>query len=312
MSIFVPHSVNFHVDSASAILIGGITSENAGIATEINSEEVAGSPYALNSTVKSQKPTIGFSTRDLKKAIDICGLIGASIKGATNPGLELWLAQIADGVVMSGTNHKKLQMRNGRLVIRRLSASHQDDAQVDLEAMSIFDGTNAPLIPSTASLALPGVPADPARHTLKDVTFGGVSITGIQSVDIDFGLTIDMLSYASEVYDMALLLSKIQPSITIRTLHPNQFLPTGAVPLAGLAGTHANTTIRLRKRATGATPFVADATAEHIVITTAGLLTCETPFQSSAFKRGEITYKITTRFDGTNVPLIFNTASALA
>jgi hypothetical protein len=312
MTIFVGHSVNIHPDGAgSAVLLGGITQMSEDIQTEINSEEVAGSPYALNTTIKSQKPSMKFSTRDIKKAIDTFGLLGLTIAGATNPGLEMWKAFIEAGVTKSGSFHKKTRMPAGRAVIRKLMINHQDDAQADCEAMSTYDGTNLPFIPSAANQALPGTPADPARHTLYNVTFGGVAIPGVTSIDIDFGLTIDMISADSDIYDTYLLLSKIQPTLTIKTLRPGLFLTSSGVPLSGLAGTHANTKIQLRKRATGTTPFVADATTEHISITTAGILTIETAFNSSAFKRGEITYKITSRFDGTNTPLVFNTATAI-
>jgi hypothetical protein len=99
--------------------------------------------------------------------------------------------------------------------------------------------------------------------------------------------------------------------ITFKTLNTDLFLTSGGVPLLGLTGTQANTTIKLRKRLTGAAPFVADATAEHISINTAGILSIDKAFSSSGNKRGEIAYKLTTRFDGTNVPLVFSTTATL-
>jgi hypothetical protein len=312
MTIFTGHSVNIHPDAAgSAVLMGGITQMDADIGTEINSEEVAGSPYAQNTTISAIKPKIMFSTRDIAKSITACGLIGLTIKGSTNPGLVLWQAQIANGVVAAGSLHKNIRMPEGRLMIRKISVSHQEDAQADLEAVALYDGTNLPFIPSAANQALPGVPADPARYTLHSVSVGGVAIPCVQSLDIDFGLTLDQFGCDSDVWDTHLLLSKIQPIISIRTLRPSQFLTTGGVPLFGLVGTHANTVIKLRKRATGASPFVADATAEHISITTAGLLSIDKAFSASGNKRGEIAYRITSRFDGTNVPLIFSTTATL-
>jgi len=311
MTIYTGHSVNVFPDGAgSAVLFGGITQMDAEIAPEINSEEVAGSPYALNTTLKAIKPKMTFSTRDVAKAISTCGLIGLGIAGSTNPGVEMFSAQMLNGVLRSGSVHRKIRMASGRLMIRKLSCSHQEDAQADLEAMAIWDGTNLPFIPTDA-VALPGTPADPARYTLASLNFGGVDIPCLQQLDIDFGLTLESFGCDSDIYDTHLLLSKIQPLITFTTLQTDQFLASGGVPLQGLAGTHANTIIKLRKRATGATPFVADATAEHISITTAGLLTLEKAFGATGNKRGETTYRITSRFDGTNVPLIFSTTATL-
>lgn len=312
MSLFVGHSINIHPDAAgSAVLLGGITQMDADIATEVNQEEVAGSPYALNATVKSQKPKIMASTRDVKKGLDTIGALGLTILGATNPGLVFWQAFIENGIVKTGSFHKSIRMPTGRIICRKLSCSHQEDAQLDVEAMAIYDGTNLPFIPSTAAQALPGVPADAARYTLHSLTIGGVAITKLLSLDIDFGINLESLGADSDVWDTQLLLSAMKPVITFRTGNTGQFLTSGGVPLAGLSGTHANTTIKLRKRATGATPFVADATAEHISITTAGLLTIDKAFSGSGFKRGEAAYKINSRFDGTNVPLIFSTVAVL-
>jgi hypothetical protein len=311
MTIYTGHSVNVFPDGAgSAVLFGGITQMDAEIAPEINSEEVAGSPYALNTTLKAIKPRMMFSTRDVAKSVTTCGLIGLNILGATNPGVEMYSAQMLNGVLRSGSVHRRIRMPAGRLMIRKLSCSHQEDAQADLEAAAIWDGTNLPFIP-TENVALPGTPADPARYTLASLNFGGVDIPCLQQLDIDFGLTLESFGCDSDIYDTHLLLSKIQPVITFTTLQTDQFLITGGVPLQGLAGTHANTIIKLRKRATGATPFVADATAEHISITTAGILTIEKAFGATGNKRGETTYRITSRFDGTNVPLIFSTTATL-
>lgn len=312
MTIYTGHSLLIHPDTASAVLLGGLTQVDAEVGTEVNSEEVAGSPYSQNTTIRAIKPKIMASTRDIVKAITACGLVGLTIKGATNPGLEVWQALIENGVVKSGSFHKKIRMPEGRLMIRKISVSHQDDAQADLEAVALYDGTNLPFIPSASNLALPGTPADPARYTLHSVSFGGVSIPCVQSLDVDFGLTLDQFGCDSDVWDTHLLLSKIQPVITINTLRPGQFLTSGGVPLFGLVGTHANTVIKLRKRATGASPFVADATAEHISITTAGLLSIDKAFAASGNKRGDISYRITSRFDGTNVPLVFSTTATLS
>lgn len=310
-ALYTAHSVNVYPDGAgAAVLIGGITDMSEDIATEVNSEETAGSYYAQNSNVKSQKPRLTFGTRDLKKAIDTIGLLGLSILGATNPGLEFWKAQMLNGVVKSGSSHRKVTMKNGRLMIRKISIAHQDDAKVECEAMPIYDGTNYPLIPAEGS-ALPGTPSDPARHTLGTLSIGGVSIDLVQNLEIDFGITLDALGGDSDVWDTQLLLSKVQPTITFTTLGPGLFLTSGGIPLPGLAGTQANSVIKLRKRANGATPFVADATEEHISINTAGILTIEKAFGSTLFKRGEMVYKFTSRFDGTNAPLVFDTTAAM-
>lgn len=312
-TLYTAHSVLVQPDGMGApVLIGGITQLDGDTQTEINAEETAGSPYAQNTNIKSQKPMASFSTRDIAKAIDTFGFIGLTIQGTTNPGVEIWQALIENGVVKAGNFHKKTTIKTGRAIIRKISVSHQEDAQADCEVMSIYDGTNAPMIPSASSLALPGTPADPARYTLHSLTFGGVAINKLQNIDIDFGMNLESLGGDSDVWDTQLLISKLQPIITFRSGDLSKFLTASGVPLLGLNGTHANTIIKLRKRATGSVPFVADGTAEHITITTAGIVNFEKVITASQNKRGEQSYRITTRFDGTNVPLIFDTTATLS
>jgi hypothetical protein len=81
--------------------------------------------------------------------------------------------------------------------------------------------------------------------------------------------------------------------------------------LPGIAATHANTSIRFRKRINKTGTFVPDATAEHIVITSDGMVVPIQPFQAQNQADGNTQFELTGVFDGTNTPFLINAASAL-
>jgi hypothetical protein len=56
---------------------------------------------------------------------------------------------------------------------------------------------------------------------------------------------------------------------------------------------------------------VADVTAEHIKLTAAGMATIENIFDDQADEPAQVSCEITTNYDGTNVPITIDTASAI-
>lgn len=304
MTLYTGHIVRVHPDGASsAVDFGAITSFSAPLGIQLLNEVTAGSPYAGQVNIQSADPRFTFSTRDIRKAIATFGFLGLRIAGATNPGVVAYAAQLDNGVIRSGNNHRSMRMRSGRAFLRRISVSNREDAQADCEVMSLYDGANLPVIPADG-VSLPVVPSDPARYTISSVTIAGINIPCVQSIDIDNGLNITMDSCSSNPYNEHLSIESVQPTITIRTLNAALFKAAGGIPLTGLNGVHADTIINLRKRSASSI-FVDDAEGEHIVITAAGMLTIDDAFNASNNRRGEITFRLTCKFDGTNTPIIY-------
>ena len=54
-----------------------------------------------------------------------------------------------------------------------------------------------------------------------------------------------------------------------------------------------------------------DATAEHIVITSDGMVVPIQPFQAQNQADGNSQFELTAAFDGTNTPFLINAASAI-
>ena len=86
--------------------------------------------------------------------------------------------------------------------------------------------------------------------------------------------------------------------------------PSAKIPLTGLKVTHANTAFYLRKRAIGST-FVANGTAQHIKFTAEGLATIDNAMQVSGDEPSSTTLTMPLHYDGTNAPLVIDTASAI-
>ena len=83
-----------------------------------------------------------------------------------------------------------------------------------------------------------------------------------------------------------------------------------AIPLLGLKITKANTAFYLRKRDLGGT-FVADNVAEHVKFQGSALATNDSVVQVTGQDASGITLNIQFYYDGTNAPLVIDTASVI-
>jgi hypothetical protein len=112
------------------------------------------------------------------------------------------------------------------------------------------------------SQSLPAGITDAERFTLGPTTLESEALTGITNFNLDFGITARSEGADSDIWDTIVTIEQILGVLTLRGKDPSWF-GAGVIPLAGLAVTHANTAVYLRKRAAGGS-FVADLTAEHI------------------------------------------------
>jgi len=297
-------------DSA-AVIIGSLLDASVPIEQDVQSDSVAGTFYPQQIQVVNQKPAFRFNTLDIPKVVTAFGVTGRTVVSDTGKiGVAMYQAQYANSSLVAGSSHRRLIFNESYSMISRISVSHRQDARAECSSMAIWDGTNNPVVIGTA-VALPTLPASAGRWTTGAVSIGGVDITCNIQLDIDFGISTDLFGCDSDIWDTHLNLDDIKPKISITSLDPLNF-GDSTVPLIGLAGTHANTTIYLRKRTTsGLASFVADATAEHIKITAAGILLVNEAMSASGNKQGQAQLQMTCSYDGTNTPLVFDTASAI-
>lgn len=281
-----------------ATLIGGINAQNIDTGTEIRGEASSDELYARFQSMVAQKVAPGFTTMAISTAIGACGLTGVSMASSA---LTLYAQKHTDGGGRaSGSNHRKYVFNKGILAPNRLSCDHQGDATLSYQAVAVYDGNNDPVV-VTDSVALPAGITDAERFSLGTTTIGDKSLTQIKSLEIDFGVDIVSEGADSDVWDTLASIRNINTVITLRGIDV-AWLAAAKIPLAGLAATHANTSIQLRKRAAGG-KF---AGSGHITITAAGMIYVEEAMSASGGAAAEVNLRMPCYFDGTNAPILFS------
>lgn len=292
-----------------ATLLPGITQCRVETGTDVQGEATSGEVYSRWLSLYAQKAKASFSTKAIAAALDLCGLTGLDVSGLA-AGLKIYAQKHARASTRAGAiSHRKHTFNDGLVVPRTLSVSHRGDAELSYDVLVLYDGVNDPIV-ITDSVTLPAGVTDAERFTLGPVTIGGVTLTTIQKVDIDFGITGDPDGGDSAIWDTYCSIRKINPKITLSGFDV-EWMKAANIPLTGKSTTHANTAIYLRKRADRST-FVSDVTAEHIKFTAAGLAYIETPFDASADGVSNTGLVLPLKYDGVNAPLTIDTASAIA
>ena len=289
----------------SPVSIGAITQQQLRSEAEIRSEAQSGEIYRRFMSLVERKATARFGTHHLAIALAQCGVSGHVIE---NNGVNFFAQKFTEGSTpTAGANHRKYNLQEGVMVPRTITCDHRGDAELIYECFATYDGSNSP-IAETDSSSLPSAIADSERFTIGGVTIGSISIDHIRRIEIDFGITVLLVGADSDQYDTFCAVRGIAPSITLRGIDI-EWLKAANIPWDGKTATHANTTIYLRKR--DIDNFVIDATAEHIKITGDGLCVVETIMEESGEEPAECSLILPLRYDGTNTPLIVNTASAI-
>jgi hypothetical protein len=291
-------------------VLGGITQQSIANEAEIKGEITSGQVMARYLAMYAQKIAPNFATQAVATALGLCGTAGLSL-GTLTGGMKFYAQQYASGGSRAaGSTHRSFQFLAGLLVPRTLSVEHRGDATLNYDAVVIDGGGGDPVIISD-SVALPALTSagEDEKFTLSTAQAGGVALGEKTSMQIDFGLDVVAESGDSEIWDTYASIRQMQTVLSFKGIDAEWFKSTN-VPLAGKAGTHLNTIFYLQKRAHGST-YVAAGTASHIKFTAAGMAYIDKPFDASGNNAAEITLKMPLYFDGTNLPLTVNTASAI-
>lgn len=295
---------------AGATVIGGITQQNVNLGTQVRGEASSGEVYARFQSVVAQKPAATFTTLNVAAALAVSGLTAKAISALSPATLLLWAQKIAEGGSRAGvTSHRSYTINDGILFPTTLTVGHQGDAVLPYGVAVTWDGTNNPVVLSESQTLTAGI-TDAERFTLGPVTIESIALSEVRELQIDFGLQVVTEGGDSDIWDTMAYIKAVQPAITLRGIDIEWFKDSGGVPLAGLPITHANTSIYLKKRAAGGT-FVADATAEHVKFTANGLAHVANAFDANGDALAECDLVIPLKYDGTLVPLVVNTASAI-
>ena len=295
------HAVEF-----GAAIIDGLTRQSINTGTEVNNITTGADVYARHQSVVAQNPGASFESLAIAKVLSSVGLNGLDLSTAA---LGCYAKKRKQGGTIEGSGqHRKYVFATGLAYLNTLSVEHQQDAAITVEAMGTSAGVNNPLA-ITDGASLPTI-LDEERFTLGPVTVAGVDIGDhLQSVEINFGVTVEAIGAGSTIWPSHASVRTVLPEITLRGVDL-EWIKDANVPLLGKAGTHANTTIGLRKRATGGT-FADDTSAAHILFTCNGLVTPESAMEASDTDEATATIILRARHDGTNLPIIISTGVAL-
>lgn len=295
------------LDTTVDVMIRGITTQALSIESAVDQEPTSGEIYNRWLALTAQSFNGRFATFHVGTAFSAIGLGGLSISSLVT-GLSLWLQQHALGGSRAGTlSHRKYNITRGIVFPRTLTCSHGQNqhASISYEIVPVYDGAVSPFT-ITPDLTMPAaevndVPGE--RFALGSMTIGGKLLSHIRQFEIDYGIKVVAESADGNPWPTFVSIETITPRITLRGIDPG-WLADAVVPLTGLACTHANTIMYLRKRLSGDS-FVPDGTAEHIKFTAAGLAHVQQAFDASGAGAAETSLVIPLRFDGTYAPVTF-------
>lgn len=301
MALFVLHSIQ--LAGASAVRIGSITQCSLPRNVELSAEPTAGSPFARFIAIRSLRPQVNFTTRNIELALALTGSTSLAIKsGGTYTALEVFYAKLDDcGRVLAGSVHTKLSYNLGCLVPRQLSAAAGQDVELTMEFMALSsDGITSPLTIS-GSQALPALPVD-ERFALGPCELAdAVVLNRLQQLSIDFGNTINAQQLDTGLYPFLISVDSQVPTITFTGMGVDDF--NTQIPQGGVVVEHSESLFWLRKRTQAEPSFFIDTELEHIKLTAAGLVMIDDPLSASNASPATISGTITCKYDGTNAPI---------
>lgn len=288
---------NLYAPQVGTTVLNGCTQESLATGTQVDSESVSGEPYPRHQSVVSEDKRARFTTYCIEAALGLCGTLGCSIDDLTG-GLTLFAQKRQHGGSRAtGANHRKYVGAKGIMVPRTLRCDHQGHAALEYESIfTSVDGDTDP-IAITDGVGLPPL-AIGERFTLGAVSLAGVTVASKQSLQIDFGITVEPEGGDSKLWPTRVSISDVQATITIPSVDVT-LLAAASIPLLGKAGTHANTSIALLKRSGG-------TLVAGITLTAAGWVYCDPAFEASGKEEGTTTVVVKCKYDGTNAPIILS------
>lgn len=298
-------------DGSAPTMLGGIKGQVIETQPEVRNDTSSGEVYPTHLALVAQNVRATFSSTDLATCLALIGITGLALTD-DNP-LNLYAyAHALGGSRTAGATHRSYTFNSGIVVPRRITADHQGDARIEYEVLPVYDGTNDPVV-ITDTVTPPTNGTDTARFAIGGAAIEGIAFSHFRSWELDFGLIVDQEGADSDIWPTFVSIQEAMPVFRFRGVDV-EWLKAAAIPLTGLSGIHANTKFFLRKRQQGSTNgYVANGTAQHISFTANGLAVVESAFDGTADRNppAEVSIAMPLKFDGTNAPVVVNTATAI-
>ena len=247
-----------HVIEVGATTIDSISNVDFAANNERFKEILSGEIDPKFIATLNHNPTIGFTSMNIKAAIDEIPLIGNKIE-ASNKFVTFFKRYAAGGTIMAGGSHVKMEVNSGIVVLRSLTATQGSAAEITCECQPVFDGTNDPIIMTDAQV-LSGTIADTEIWTLGPAVINGVTIETTE-ISFDFGISLFVEGSDGDAFPSFVSLNNRVPVITVKTMDLSR---VAALDIKG----EGITTVSLffRKMAAGGLR-VPDASLVHIQLT---------------------------------------------
>lgn len=219
------HSIRW-VHSGGTLTLSQLEDLSPGTGTEILSRRAAGTFYTQFAAVRQQMPEIVFRTPQLQSMFlnlvnfdqGFSKCVGAS---------DLHYKALTDHGIASTTG-ERIRMMQGMLYWETISASHNGDATIVCRIVPTYDGTNAPLVSTSQTVAGSSTAAE--HFGMGPVVLNGSVIDGVIDVTIASNARILKKGTASEPWDRACYLVELSPVITIRTHDHDRWTTHGMTP----------------------------------------------------------------------------------
>lgn len=292
--------------------IGGITDQSINTGVQVNTEVTAGSENPSYGEIGNIQPGASITSGDIATLLGQTGMKGVCLIGATDLGFKLWgLRRKACGAIdTSGTPgvHRSWTIPNGFMVPQSLSAQHGSRASVTAAVFSLWDGTNDSLIIAKDLAAPSGTfPSDVNGFHLGPVSLAGITFIEKTSVNIGWNISVQPQIADGDTVAKSLFIAEFKPTVTITCHDVDKFDATG-IPLEGLHGTHANTSIVLRKKVVGSGAYMSGA--NHLELTIDGVAAVQS-ISASGHAPHAMQVTLTGMDDNTNDMLVADFAHTL-
>ncbi len=299
------------LNGAAIINFGGVTAMNLRTNAQTITDD-SGSLYPETISLLSEVIEGQLTTKSIDKILTYIGLAGYCILAdGSHPGLRLYSRILGDcKSPPASTDNLRYTVATGLVVVGQIDARRGADATISIMIHPITDGTNAPVSWTYSSITLPTTAAIATnQYTLGACKVGAIVLTDLESMTLNFGVQISQKTpMAGSVWPDSVGVRRIAPVATFRGFDPRLLDNSTGIPLLGKQATHANTLIQLVKRA-GYSSFVSAASSVHIALTMNGMATVQDVFTGSGNAEATQEIRVEGSHDGTNVPIIINTAT---
>lgn len=312
-SLYQFHSIR--LVGASSVVLCGLTQVGMPQGLDIGADPTAGSPHPRVIHIRGSKPVVNFTTRNIHTLLGLTGSTSLVVKsGGTYTAFEIYLAKVDDcGRPLAGEVHRKYSFAKGCIVPRVLSASSGADAELTADFLCLSADEVTVPVTITDSVALPSLPAVTAeeRYTIGPMQLEAIAIDLIQQLSIDFGNTVQHMAFGSAIYPTHLNVDSQVVRMTFTSMMALAY-DSLAIPIGGLALTHADTIVWLRQRKQGEDALYADNETEHLKLTMAGLAVVDDPTSGNNNSAVSVSGSVTCQHDGTNAPITITVNQAIA